>query len=139
HCYGAASVVSPRLDALADQGAMFTGAFCTAPQCSPSRASLATGRYPHNNGVLGLAHHGFDWELDVPHAAAIFGDAGFEAHLFGSQHVSLHPERLGFTTMHHDAGAAGIEEVFESDNRLYIEINFEETHRPYPDPPADAT
>src|SRR5690242_12584551 len=87
-CYGASSVVSPHLDAFAAEGAMFTQAFCTAPQCSPSRASLATGRYPHNNGVLGLAHHGFDWELSVPHAASVLSAAGFGAHLFGGQHVT---------------------------------------------------
>ncbi len=98
HCYGVDTVSSPHLDALAAKGAMFTRAFATAPQCSPSRASLATGLYPHNNGVMGLAHAGFDWTLsdDVPHAAALFREQGFEAHLFGNQHVSLRPERLGF-------------------------------------------
>jgi len=138
HCYGASSVVSPRLDALAEQGAMFSRAFCTAPQCSPSRASLATGRYPHNNGVLGLAHQGFDWELDVPHAATVFADAGFEPHLFGGQHVTLHPDRLGFRSMSRDASAGGIQRLLESGSRLYIEINFDQTHRPYPEPAANA-
>jgi arylsulfatase A-like enzyme len=137
-CYGAGSVTSPHLDALAKQGALFTHAFCTAPQCSPSRASLATGLYPHNNGVMGLAHHGFDWELEAPHAAALFAGAGFETHLFGGQHVSLHPERLGFTAMHGDPSVPDIEELLRRDARLYIEINFSETHRPYPKAPADA-
>ena len=139
HCYGASSVASPRLDALAAQGAIFTRAFCTAPQCSPSRASLATGRYPHNNGVLGLAHPGFDWELDVPHAASVFTGAGFEAHLFGGQHVTLHPDSLGFTTISREPSVEAIEELLRRDTRLYIEINFDETHRPYPEPPINAT
>jgi N-sulfoglucosamine sulfohydrolase len=141
HGYGVQSVVSPNLDALAAAGAKFDMAFATAPQCSPSRASIATGRYPHNNGVMGLAHHGFDWELSrsVPHTAAILSAAGFETHIFGMQHVSLHPDRLGFqhehgnTTGHIIAGA--VEQVLAAaprDQRLYLEINFEDTHRPYP-------
>ena len=141
-CYGVVSVVSPNLDALAGAGVRFDMAFATAPQCSPSRASLATGLYPHNNGVMGLTHHGFDWDLDasVPHSAAIFGAAGFETHLFGGQHVTQHPERIGFAHLHREAAAAGVEELLEkAERRLYIEINFEETHRPYPpagEPPA---
>src|SRR5438094_1017068 len=144
HSYGHRSVVSPHVDSLAADGVRFANAFCTAPQCSPSRASLATGRYPHNNGVLGLAHHGFDWELAVPHAAATLAGSGFEGHLFGGQHVSLHPDRLGFANIHepdHSRGNAtgesiadGVEEILRGagDKRLYLEINFEDTHRPYP-------
>jgi N-sulfoglucosamine sulfohydrolase len=141
HCYGRSGIVSPHLDAFAASGLRFEQAFCTAPQCSPSRASLATGRYPHNNGVMGLAHPGFDWELDpyVPHIARVLADEGFETHLFGGQHVSMHPERLGFA--HHHAATEGIEALLATDRRLYLEINFEETHRPYPqvegEPPAD--
>ena len=130
-------MVSPRLDALAKEGVRYARAFATAPQCSPSRASLATGMYPHNNGVMGLAHRGFDWELAVPHAAAIFAGAGFESHLFIGQHVTRHPERLGFTAMHPIDELAG---VLKADKRLYLEVNFEETHRPYPpprEPPRD--
>ena len=129
HCYGRKTVVSPNLDALASAGVRYANAFATAPQCSPSRASLATGMYPHNNGVMGLAHRGFDWELTAPHAAAIFAEAGFESHLFIGQHVTPHPERLGFTATH---SLDDLSRVLATGSRLYLEVNFEETHRPYP-------
>jgi len=132
HTYGVASVVSPNLDALAASGVIFTRAFATAPLCSPSRASLASGMYPHNNGVMGLAHPGFDWALAVPHAAAIFTEHGFHAHLFGGQHVTPHPERLGFKEIHATADLEMVLAQEAKDQRLYLEINFEETHRPYP-------
>ena len=132
HCYGQHSVVSPNLDAFAAQGARFTQAFATAPQCSPSRASLASGLYPHNNGVMGLAHAGFDWELAVPHAAAIFAEQGFQSHLFGGQHVTPHPERLGFEAIHPTTDFEKVLARHGKDQRLYLEINFDETHRPYP-------
>jgi arylsulfatase A-like enzyme len=154
HCYGVGSVVSSNLDSLAARGVRFEKAFATAPQCSSSRASLATGLYPHNNGVMGLAHAGFDWELtpSAPHAASLLAGVGFETHLFGGQHVTLHPERLGFGHMHptgHEHGnmtgkiiAAAVEELLQSDlddRRLYLEINFEDTHRPYPSVGVDAS
>jgi len=153
HCYGVDSVVSPNLDSLGADGVRFDQAFATAPQCSPSRASLATGLYPHNNGVMGLAHAGFDWDLapSASHAAALFAALGFETHLFGGQHVTLHPERLGFRHVHptgREHGnmtgqiiAAAVEQLLESDlgdRRLYLEINFEDTHRPYPTISPDA-
>src|SRR5437016_1959417 len=62
-CYGHPTVHTPTLDRLAEEGVRFAHSFCTSPGCSPSRATLATGRYPHQNGVLGLAHAHFGWEL----------------------------------------------------------------------------
>jgi N-sulfoglucosamine sulfohydrolase len=138
HCYGIQSVVSPNLDALAADGVQFTQAFATAPQCSPSRASLATGLYPHDNGVMGLTHRGFDWDLSAPHAARIFAGHGFDSHLFVGQHVTQRPERLGFSAIHPIDDLPRV--LHDSTGRLYLEINFEETHRPYPPagpPPAD--
>jgi arylsulfatase A-like enzyme len=46
--YGNRSVRTPNIDRLAKQGMRFDGAILTCSSCSPSRASIMTGRYPHN-------------------------------------------------------------------------------------------
>src|SRR5579875_3006583 len=78
-CYGIETVHSPAFDRLASTGVRLTRAFATAPSCSPSRAALATGRYPHSNGVAGLTHPPFAWDLrtDEQHIAQILGGAGY--------------------------------------------------------------
>ncbi len=45
---GNGQVSTPNLDFLASTGTRFTNAYCTDPICVPSRASMATGRYPHD-------------------------------------------------------------------------------------------
>ena len=79
HCYGVGGVQSPNLDRLAAEGVLFENHFSTAPQCSPSRSSIFTGRYPHNNGVMGLAHAEFAWELhpNERHLGQILAAAGY--------------------------------------------------------------
>ena len=42
---------TPNIDRIRKNGMFFREAACTAPLCTPSRASLATGKYPHNCGV----------------------------------------------------------------------------------------
>ena len=98
-CYGA-DIETPAMDSLAVDGALFENHFVTAPQCSPSRGSLMTGRYPHVNGLMGLAHGA--WELHgderiLPH---YLGDAGYETHLFGIQHVTQDTDRLRYDYVH---------------------------------------
>ena len=46
--YGHPTIRTPNIDKLAAEGMRFTNAFLTASSCSPSRASIITGRYPHN-------------------------------------------------------------------------------------------
>src|SRR5438034_9793638 len=88
-CYGQKTVNSPALDGLALAGVRFEKSFCTAPQCSPSRASLHTGRYPHATGVLGLAHPPFGWRLAPTerHLAQLLAEAGYATELVGMQHL----------------------------------------------------
>ncbi|MFN4146837.1 MAG: sulfatase [Runella sp.] len=45
--YGDKVVKTPHIDRLAASGVVFQNAFCAAPSCSPSRAAILTGRYPH--------------------------------------------------------------------------------------------
>lgn len=51
--YGDAMVRTPTFDWLAENGAVFDNAYCAAPSCSPSRASILLGRYPHQNESAG--------------------------------------------------------------------------------------
>ncbi|MBN3521642.1 sulfatase [Algoriphagus lutimaris] len=47
--YGDPIVRTPTFDRLAKEGALFTNAYTASPSCSPSRASVLLGRYPHQN------------------------------------------------------------------------------------------
>lgn len=45
-------MITPNLDALVQRGTVFENMYVTSPSCSPSRASLFSGTYPHTNGVF---------------------------------------------------------------------------------------
>lgn len=47
---GDPTVKTPVFDRIANEGVVFTRAFCTVPSCSPARSTLLTGRYPHQLG-----------------------------------------------------------------------------------------
>lgn len=55
-CYGI-DVETTEIDALANCGALIEDHFGPASQCSPSRGSLAAGRYSHLLGLMGLYTH----------------------------------------------------------------------------------
>jgi arylsulfatase A-like enzyme len=67
-CYGSPFYETPGLDRLAAEGARFTDAYAAAPVCSPTRASLLTGKYPTRVGVTQyITGHGVGKLLDVPY------------------------------------------------------------------------
>lgn len=85
-------VPTPNLQGLASEGIVFRQAFCAAPTCSPSRASLLTGACPHSNGMLGLAHRGFalnDYRQHIIHT--LRREAGYRSTLIGLQHIANDP------------------------------------------------
>jgi len=50
-CYGSQFYETPNLDRLAAEGVRFTDAYAAGPVCSPTRASIMTGKYPVNVGI----------------------------------------------------------------------------------------
>jgi len=136
--YGHADVASPRLDQLASEGILFSRAHATAPLCSPSRGSLFTGRYPHRNGLVGLAHHGWEYRADVHTLPQILSEAGWYTTLFGMQHETSYPARLGFDEF--DVSNSFCEYVVDRATKwlddgprepFLLTAGFFETHRPY--------
>ncbi|WP_461480088.1 sulfatase family protein [Mycobacterium sp. HUMS_1102779] len=142
--YGHPDVSSPRLDRLAAEGILFTRAHATAPQCSPSRGSLFTGRYPQTNGLVGLAHHGWEYRAGVRTLPQIMDESGWRSALFGMQHETSHPQRLGFDEF--DVSDSYCDHVVDRAGRwlrrqaskdsaeqpFLLTAGFFEAHRPYP-------
>jgi arylsulfatase A-like enzyme len=50
-CFGSTFYETPHLDRLAESGMRFTTAYAACPVCSPTRASIMTGRYPQRTGI----------------------------------------------------------------------------------------
>lgn len=140
---GARTVRTPNLDRLAAEGVVCEQMFASAPQCSPSRASLFTGRWPHANGVMGLTHRGFAWDLnpDEVHLAARLAEVGHRCELVGVQHETrpVDAETVAARLGHHRAQPGGTAEVVadrtvEALHRLagepfFLQVGFYEPHR----------
>ena len=90
--YGGISHKTPNIDQLARQGMRFTRCFSN-PYCSPSRASLLTGRYPFKNGLKTVLHSRTQENLylrpDQPSFARQLKQAGYATGLAGKWHLSL--------------------------------------------------
>jgi arylsulfatase A-like enzyme len=117
-CYGSAFYETPHVDALAAGGIRFTDAYAACPVCSPTRASILTGRYPARLGLtqfIGGSARGR--LLDVPYLdhmpreehnlARALKAAGYRTYHVGKWHLGgrdYWPDRQGF-----DVNVAGCE------------------------------
>ncbi len=142
-CYGIPGVRSPNIDRFAEQGLLLENAFCVAPQCSPSRAAMWTGRYPHANGVVGLCHgpHHNDLNPDEVHLAHILKRNGYTTWLFGGQHETRDTSRLEFDFVASESQRysgplaerfAAHLETHDKAEPFFAEICFFEPHRDFP-------
>lgn len=91
-------LATPRIQQLAEQGVLFRQAFCAAPTCSPSRAALLTGTWPHANGMIGLAHRGARLRDYGMHLSNVLRQYGYRTALCGIQHEASGDDRplLGY-------------------------------------------
>ncbi|MBT6459552.1 MAG: sulfatase [Planctomycetaceae bacterium] len=84
---------TPHLDRLANEGALFTNAFCTNSICSPSRACVITGQYNHTNGVFDL---GGRIQPDRQMLPLQMQDAGYETAMIGKWHLKAEPAAFDY-------------------------------------------
>lgn len=83
--WGAGNVVeTPNLDRIATEGVLCTRAYATAPVCSPCRAAMITGLYPHQTGVPA---NNFELRADIPTLATILGSKGYRCGFIGKWHL----------------------------------------------------
>ncbi len=114
-CYGS-EIRTPNLDALAESGLRFTDFYNTG-RCSPSRAALLTGFYPHQVGLNGVIN---DENLDggtralspdVPTLAEVLREAGYRTAMVGKWHLGherpFWPRDRGFERFYGSPRAGG--------------------------------
>lgn len=117
-CYGSSFYETPRLDRLAREGLLFTNAYASCPVCSPTRASIMTGKYPARVGVTQFIGGSSEGKLaDVPYLhylplqekslASALRENGYQTWHVGKWHLGdedFYPEKHGF-----DVNIAGSE------------------------------
>lgn len=135
--YGHA-IATPHLQALAESGYVFRQAFSAAPTCSPSRAALLTGQAAHSSGMLGLAHRGFALTDVRQHLVHTLRAAGYVSALVGMQHVAADPATIGYDEIvERRAAAAYVAPAAVAwlsrapAGPFFLDVGFEETHRPF--------
>lgn len=76
-------IETPNLDRLVHEGTLFDRAYCPNPTCTPSRASIITGKQPSQHGAWTI---GSKLPEDEHFVGEDFGDAGYETSLIGKAH-----------------------------------------------------
>jgi len=112
-CYGSSFYETPNIDKLAASGMRFTNAYAAAPVCSPTRASILTGKYPARlhltdwlgpdtwraMGKLKHAQHVDQMPLEEVTIAEALKEAGYATASIGKWHLGekdYYPEHQGF-------------------------------------------
>jgi len=143
--YGHA-VPTPNLMRLAREGALFRRAFSAAPSCSPSRAAFLTGQYPHESGMLGLAHRGFALAHPERHLARLLDAHGYETAACGTEHLVAHQGGTVTEAYAHELTrdsssraadvAPAVCDYLRAQPRepFFLNVGTHETHTPYPEP-----
>jgi arylsulfatase A len=122
-CYGSKYYETPSIDRLAAQGMKFTRAYSAAPICSPTRASLMTGKYPArvrvtdfipgSNNWINTKLLVPDWNKALPTSeitlAEMLREAGYISGHFGKWHLNV--DRKNYLDRPGDPKSQGFEDV----------------------------
>lgn len=107
--YGAKDMKTPNIDKLVASGMRFNNFYANCPVCSPTRASLLSGRYPDLVGVPGVirTHLTNNWGYMAPQVVLlpkVLSRAGYNTSIVGKWHLGLAspntPTEQGFDHFH---------------------------------------
>lgn len=82
-CYGANHVISPNIDLLAKDSAVFERNYCQVAVCNPSRSSMLTGKRPDELSVWGLYEHFRELNEKAVTLPQYFKDNGYHSCAIG--------------------------------------------------------
>lgn len=114
--YGNYVIKTPNLDTLAEDGVVFTNAFCTTASCAASRSVILTGLYNHANGTYGHTHgcHHFACFDNVVTLPALLNKAGYRTIRVGKRHFA--PESIYTFKEGYPEGRFGRNDVLMSES-----------------------
>lgn len=110
---GHPQAITPNIDRLANEGVRFASCYTQNPICTPSRVSILSGQYPHNQGYYGL--NGPPPPVDLPSVFQHFRRNGYRTAAFGKVHtpdtptnwLSTHCDRIGDCYSYYDDNYKG--------------------------------
>ncbi|MBN2477499.1 MAG: sulfatase [Pirellulales bacterium] len=132
-CYGHPVLRTPNIDRLAAEGMRFDRAFLTISSCSPSRASILTGRYPHNTGAEDL-HQPLPAEQQT--VAQYLRAAGYHCMSVGKWHLG-DPQRRHWDRIVECAGRDTADQALAllqnrpMDRPFFFWVATKDPHRPF--------
>src|ERR1051325_11028338 len=110
-CHGNPHIKTPNIDRLHGESVRFTD-FHASPTCSPTRASLITGRHEFKSGVTHTINERERLSLKATTIAQVLKSAGYSTGIFGKWHLGdaapYQPNRRGFDEVYiHGCGGIG--------------------------------
>ncbi|RIA08583.1 arylsulfatase A-like enzyme [Flavobacteriaceae bacterium MAR_2010_72] len=94
-------VQNKNIERLANEGAVLNNSFCTNSICTPSRASILTGKYSHKNGVYTLRD---PFEPDSLNIAKVLQNNGYSTAIIGKWHLKKKPSGFDYFNILLDQG-----------------------------------
>lgn len=95
-CYGNTKIKTPNLDQMAMEGVRFLDFHSNGAVCSPTRASLLTGKYQQRTGITGVItakeHREAGLALSEVTLAEAFKKEGYVTGIFGKWHLGYNPK-----------------------------------------------